>query len=60
MRLILAHVIFNFDMELDERSDNWPDQDTFLFWLKPDLLVRLYPRSGCNGKEADVETRTIS
>ena len=47
-RLILAHMVFNFDMELDERCDNWSDQTIYMFWNKPDLLVTLYPRTDCN------------
>lgn len=59
MRLIVAHTIFNFDMELDERCNNWNDQKIFMFWNKPDLLVRLYPRTACSDEEARVETGAI-
>ncbi|KAH7125636.1 cytochrome P450 [Dendryphion nanum] len=45
MRLILAKVLFNFDMELDkERSDNWIEkQPIFILWEKDPLWVRLTP-----------------
>ncbi|KAF2463993.1 cytochrome P450 ClCP1 [Lindgomyces ingoldianus] len=43
MRLILAKVCFNFDLELDEsRSANWiGDQKVFALWEKHPLYVRL-------------------
>ncbi|KAG9231681.1 cytochrome P450 [Amylocarpus encephaloides] len=46
MRLILARIIWNFDMELDPDSQDWTKgQSVFFFWKKPDLNVRLKPRS---------------
>ncbi|KAJ5963689.1 cytochrome P450 [Penicillium vulpinum] len=44
MRLILTRVLFNFDMELDVRSDDWANQDTYLLWDKPSLLVKMRAR----------------
>lgn len=46
MRLILARVLYNFDLELDERSENWSRQETYILWNKPGLYVRLRPRVG--------------
>ncbi len=44
MRLILAKVLFSFDLELVEKTDNWmADQKVFALWEKPALMVRLKP-----------------
>ena len=46
MRLILAKVLFHFDLALDgQRSAGWaPDQRVFLLWEKErPLWVRLTP-----------------
>ncbi|KAJ5668353.1 uncharacterized protein N7477_006923 [Penicillium maclennaniae] len=45
MRIILARMVFNFDMELDQPSDEWTDQQCFLLWEKKPLMVRLTPRT---------------
>lgn len=47
MRLILARVLWNFDMELAPESIgiNWPDQKTYFLWEKRPLKVRLTPVS---------------
>lgn len=46
MRLILAKLIWNFDIDLDSRSEGWLGKNTaFLLWEKPELWVRLTPRS---------------
>jgi hypothetical protein len=45
MRLILAKMIWNFDIDLDPRSDGWLDTNLLYFlWQKPELFVRLTPR----------------
>ena len=44
MRLILSRVHYNFDLELDERSENWSRQETYILWNKPCLYIRLRPR----------------
>jgi hypothetical protein len=44
MRLILARMVFNFDMEMDQPAQNWLDQECFVLWEKPALPVRLLPR----------------
>lgn len=42
MRLILARMIWNFDMELSEDSKNWlKGQKAFAVWKKPPLNVQL-------------------
>lgn len=43
MRLILARMIWNFDMELVPESRNWIDQLSFVVWEKPGLHVKLTP-----------------
>ncbi|KAI8966684.1 cytochrome P450 [Daldinia sp. FL1419] len=44
MRLILAKILYNFDMKLDEESLGWAvDQRSFSVWEKPPLLVHLTP-----------------
>ncbi|KAI1804351.1 cytochrome P450 [Daldinia bambusicola] len=46
MRLILAKVLFNFDMAIDEASRNWTEgQQAYGVWAKPSLYVRLTPVS---------------
>ncbi|KAK1975033.1 cytochrome P450 [Colletotrichum cereale] len=44
MRVILARVIWNFDMEITDDSRNWTDQEIFAIWKKGPLNVRLTPR----------------
>lgn len=44
MRLILAKIIFNFDMQLDDASRNWyKDSKAYVVWQKPPLMVHLTP-----------------
>jgi hypothetical protein len=44
MRLILARVLFNFDLEWDDKSKNWAnDLKAFSLWQKTPLLVNLKP-----------------
>jgi hypothetical protein len=43
MRLILARVIFNFDMQLVDEKDDWMDQEIHLLWRKKPLNVFLTP-----------------
>ncbi|KAI1434436.1 putative cytochrome P450 monooxygenase [Xylaria sp. CBS 124048] len=44
MRLILAKIIYNFDMSLDNSSRDWmDDQKAFEIWVKPALNVHLKP-----------------
>lgn len=42
MRLILARLMWEFDMSIDESSRNWMDrQENFELWVKPDLNIHL-------------------
>ena len=44
MRLILAKIVFNFDMRLDDESRDWyKNSKAFAVWLKPPLMVHLTP-----------------
>ena len=43
MRLILARMIWNFDMELAPESQGWINQLSFVVWDKPPLKVKLTP-----------------
>ncbi|PYI24805.1 cytochrome P450 [Aspergillus violaceofuscus CBS 115571] len=45
MRIILARMIFNFDMELEDPESDWLDQECHLLWDKSALMVRLKPRN---------------
>lgn len=45
MRMILARVIWKFDMTLAEESRNWIDtNEVYTLWKKPPLWVHLTPR----------------
>lgn len=45
MRLILARIIFNFDISLAPESRNWTlGQKVFFFWNKPPLWTYYKPR----------------
>lgn len=52
MKLILARVVWNFDMELDATSKDWANQKMFILWDKPALMVRLTPRADLEGLKA--------
>ncbi|KAF3064163.1 Isotrichodermin C-15 hydroxylase [Daldinia childiae] len=44
MRLILAKILFNFDMSIDDESLNWfSNQRAFSVWEKPPLYIHLTP-----------------
>lgn len=44
MRLILAKIIWNFDMTLEERSKTWIQQSVYTLWDKPPLYVKIKAR----------------
>lgn len=44
IRLILANLLYNFDLQLCKESENWNDQKTFLMWDKGPLYCKLSPR----------------
>ncbi|KAL1889864.1 hypothetical protein Sste5346_008587 [Sporothrix stenoceras] len=41
MRLIMAKILFNFDLELDKSCSDWYNQRIFALWEKPPLNVHL-------------------
>ncbi|KAF2191204.1 cytochrome P450 [Zopfia rhizophila CBS 207.26] len=43
MRLILAKVLYNFDLELCPESENWTDQEAYTLWEKHPLILNLQP-----------------
>ncbi|KAL4861251.1 hypothetical protein BDV12DRAFT_208241 [Aspergillus spectabilis] len=45
LRLILAKVLYNFDLTIVPGSEGWDRQKTFFLWEKNNLLVRLKPRA---------------
>ncbi|KAF9694073.1 hypothetical protein EKO04_007756 [Ascochyta lentis] len=40
MRLVLGHLLWDFDFELSDRGHDWMTQQTYSFWLKPPLMVK--------------------
>jgi len=45
MRLIISHLLWNFDVELSDcTSKDWLDQTAHVVWDKKPLLVHLSPR----------------
>ncbi|KAI0967345.1 cytochrome protein [Xylaria arbuscula] len=45
MRSILAKVLWNFDLTLDESSKNWHNQKILALWVKPPLQVHIKQRA---------------
>jgi hypothetical protein len=43
MRLILAKVLWNFDLSLEQESENWTNQKLQLTWRRGPLMVKLAP-----------------
>lgn len=43
VKLILARILYNFDMELVNPDENWMDQKAFFIWTKPPLNIYLTP-----------------
>lgn len=44
MRLLMARLLWRFDLELDPRSADWNRQEAYLLWEKPPMFVKLVPR----------------
>lgn len=44
MRLILAKVLYNFDLVVAPELVGWDKQKSFTIWEKNDLMVQLKPR----------------
>jgi cytochrome P450 len=49
MRLILARVLWNFDLELCPESENWTEQKIFFLWEKLPLFLKLKKKRGGEG-----------
>lgn len=45
LRIILAKVLYNFDLSLVPESVGWDKQKVFLLWEKRKLMVRLKERA---------------
>lgn len=44
MRLILAKIVFNFDLALADQSKGWMEKSkSFAVWEKDDLMIHLTP-----------------
>ena len=44
MRVVMARMVFDFDMELSERSKNWlKEAKVYTIWKKTELFLRLTP-----------------
>lgn len=43
MRLILAKILYNFDMTLSDECRDWMKQKSYTLWDKPSLNVYLTP-----------------
>ena len=44
MRLVLARILFDFDMRLVDEERDWLDHRSYVLWSKPPLNVYLTPR----------------
>lgn len=42
-RVLICHILWNFDLELMDESAHWTDQKLFTFWKKGPLLVKYKP-----------------
>lgn len=51
MRLVIARLIYNFDMDLCLESQNWIDQKVYLTWEKGALMVQLSERDSAKQSE---------
>jgi hypothetical protein len=41
IRLIIAKVLYNFDLELGPGNENWLDQSVYTVWEKKSLMVKV-------------------
>lgn len=44
MRLTLARLLFNFDIEPTPAIEGWTNQNVYLLWQKKPLFIKLVPR----------------
>lgn len=58
MRLILARLIWNFDMVPLDISNDWEKQQMYILWDKGPLFVRLLPVVKKSNGVADSQTVT--
>jgi hypothetical protein len=42
MRLVLAKMLWNFDLELMPESENWFPHEMVVIWNSPDLHIKLH------------------
>lgn len=55
MSLLLAKMHFSYDLELVDKSLDWEGQSHMhVNWWKPDLHVRMFPRSDIESKDSGV------
>lgn len=50
MRIILARILWDFDLELGDRMEGWERQTIFGIWEKPPLMVKVSKRGDLKGK----------
>lgn len=43
MRLVIAKLLYNFDLDLCPESAAWSDQETYILWQKNPLICKLRP-----------------
>jgi hypothetical protein len=41
MKVVLARIIFNFDLELVDEKQDWLNQKVFILWRKKPLMMRV-------------------
>lgn len=44
IRIVLARLLYKYDLELSPACENWAEQHTFLLWEKGPLMVKLLER----------------
>lgn len=44
MRLVLARLLFNFDIEATPAVQGWLNQKVHILWMKQPLWIKLRPR----------------
>jgi cytochrome P450 len=44
MKLILARLVYEFDIQLDDENVDWMNQRVFTLWEKSGMIVRLKSR----------------
>jgi hypothetical protein len=45
MRLVLAHLFFNFDFKLADKESRWDEQYAFVLYQKPSLMLHVEVRN---------------